>query len=93
MCFHPNQLQPVNCFCSRRSVSKNMSLINNLEKDVTAPILYSWVACVVISVLSALQADSKTSRTWRLFREILPKAATSCSDCNPTESLNYMAHV
>lgn len=40
---------------------------------------------VVISMLSALQADSETSRSWHLFRELLPKAVTTCSDCDPTE--------
>lgn len=39
----------------------------------------------VISMLSALQADSETSRSWHLFREPLPKAVTTCLDHNPTE--------
>lgn len=36
-------------------------------------------------MLSALQADSETSRSWHLFRELLPKAVTTCSDHNPNE--------
>ncbi len=80
-----NCFLPRCCSCFLESVTGS-SLINNLEKrdDCTNSI---FMGCrVVISVLSALQADSETSRSWHPFRELLlPKAVTTCLDRDPTE--------
>lgn len=78
------------------AVFQNMLLINKFKRhDYTNSV---FIGCsIVIFMLIVLQADSETSRCWHLFREMFPKAVTSCLDqLNPTERerqrRNYMLH-